>query len=431
MAPEDSYHIRSEEVEDIVTSPPKWIVRSGMMIIGFIFLSLISVSWFISYSDFVSGSTLITSSELSTTILAPSNNRIISIHFKDGGQVNKGDVLIKLENLVDTNSLKKLSEYIIEVNDWVKMDKFDTLSTKTFESNVLGDFQSDFNLLTTTIKNYNQYVQSSGYETKRNILSQEKSTLKSGHNYILKQKQINDRKLEIAFEKFNNEKKLYNSSAITKHDYMDEEMKYLMQEEQTNSINTSLSENKLRINRINNELNDLKIQHQQQILEYKNIISSQLNNLQNKMATYEKQCLVKAPVSGKAYFLTQIRPFENVQAGTPLVFIQPDSINYSGRIYLSSHNLGKVEIGQNINIYLNEFPQEEYGVLKGKVTNISELPKDSLYVVEYKLENGLTTTFQKPLKVRPEMKGKADIITRKKNLFQRFFERLYKFKSSS
>jgi HlyD family secretion protein len=84
---------------------------------------------------------------------------------------------------------------------------------------------------------------------------------------------------------------------------------------------------------------------------------------------------------------------------------------------------GKVRIGQKVNIRLQNFPENEYGILRGIVSNISLVPAQTgetvYYTVEITLPNKLITTYKKELPSLPNMQGQADIITDDISLLER------------
>ena len=82
---------------------------------------------------------------------------------------------------------------------------------------------------------------------------------------------------------------------------------------------------------------------------------------------------------------------------------------------------GKVERGQAVNIRFLGFPDNEFGMVRGVVDNISLVPINEHFVVEISLPNGLLTTYRKTLPFSQEMTAIIDIITEDMRLLERFF----------
>ena len=94
------------------------------------------------------------------------------------------------------------------------------------------------------------------------------------------------------------------------------------------------------------------------------------------------------------------------------------------RAYVPSSGLGKVAAGQEVNIKLSGFPYMEYGILKGKVNTISEVPEASGYVAEIELVKGMESAYGEKLRFIQHMDGTADIITEETRLVHRFINPL-------
>jgi HlyD family secretion protein len=95
-----------------------------------------------------------------------------------------------------------------------------------------------------------------------------------------------------------------------------------------------------------------------------------------------------------------------------------------GKAQLPIARSGKVKTGQKVNIRLENFPDNEFGILRGIVRNISLVPSQTgqtaYYTVEISLPEGLLTTYKKELPYLQNMQGQADIITEDISLLERF-----------
>jgi len=90
--------------------------------------------------------------------------------------------------------------------------------------------------------------------------------------------------------------------------------------------------------------------------------------------------------------------------------------------------IGKVKLGQIVNIKFDNFPYMEFGMLKGKIKSISLIPtvtdKGSIYSAEVLFPNKLISNYGKTLAFSQEMTGTAEIITDDTKLLHRFFNPL-------
>ncbi|MCL1677132.1 HlyD family secretion protein, partial [Elizabethkingia meningoseptica] len=93
-----------------------------------------------------------------------------------------------------------------------------------------------------------------------------------------------------------------------------------------------------------------------------------------------------------------------------------------GRLTVPSTNSGKIMEGQKVLIKLDNYPFQEFGIVEGRVRNMSSVPdKDGNYYVDVNIPKGLTTSFNKKLIFNKELKGNAEIVTKDLRLIERFF----------
>ena len=98
-----------------------------------------------------------------------------------------------------------------------------------------------------------------------------------------------------------------------------------------------------------------------------------------------------------------------------------------GRMSIPSINSGKVISGQKVLIKLDNYRYQEFGIVEGRVQNISLTPDDQgNYYVDVILTKGLKTSYNKPLPFDKELKGKAEIVTQDLRLIERFFYQIRK-----
>ena len=104
------------------------------------------------------------------------------------------------------------------------------------------------------------------------------------------------------------------------------------------------------------------------------------------------------------------------------IILPAETSSFIAKLKTPSQNLGKVRIGQTVNIKLLNYPDYEFGVLKGKVNHISEISnKDGFYTIDVSLPKKLITSYNKEIEFKQEMRGTAEIVTEDLRLIQRFF----------
>jgi len=73
--PAPDFELRSEEVQDILTKVPNWMIRWGTFLIFGIILLLLFTSWFIRYPDVVTSEIIITTNTPPEKLVAKVNGK--------------------------------------------------------------------------------------------------------------------------------------------------------------------------------------------------------------------------------------------------------------------------------------------------------------------------------------------------------------------
>lgn len=81
-----------------------------------------------------------------------------------------------------------------------------------------------------------------------------------------------------------------------------------------------------------------------------------------------------------------------------------------------AQNFGKVKIGQKVQVYLDNYPYEEFGVLSAIVEDFSTLPQQRFYRVVISFPNGLNTQYGKEVPTQQNLKERLRSLQKDENL---------------
>ena len=99
---------------------------------------------------------------------------------------------------------------------------------------------------------------------------------------------------------------------------------------------------------------------------------------------------------------------------------------FIGKLKAPALNSGKIKVGQAVNIRLANYPDREFGIIKGIVKTISLTPnKEGNLLIDVALPNGIETSYNKKIVFQQEMSCSADIVTENLRLIERL---LYQFR---
>lgn len=177
-------------------------------------------------------------------------------------------------------------------------------------------------------------------------------TRRQEYLYFQKQKNECETNLKKATKEYERNKSLFEKKVISEEDFDQYDFEYTKAENQL----ASLSDNQF--SKWQTDLNSYMNSH--------NEMSSNLKLEEKEMDLY----VVTSPVSGTLEQFRGIYRGSNIQAGTSLAVISPDSTLFI-EVYMSPRNIGYIKEGMPVNIQVGSFNYNEWGTVEGKVVDVS------------------------------------------------------------
>ncbi len=422
---EDTFELRSEEVQDILTKVPHWMIRWGTVLIFVIIFMLFFVSWFIKYPDVVNTEIVITTNIPPEKIVSKSSGRIEAILVKDKAVVSKNTTLAIIENTANYKDVFLLKSIVdgYNVNSNRKAFPF-----ALFKNAQLGEIESAYAVFQKDYQAQELNNNLQPFEVENRAQNSEKIQIKDRLEILQEQKVLNESELQLQKNEVARFETLFNKGIISAQEMEAKKLTYLQAQKNYRSLLSSISE--LRSSLIDNT----KLSQNSQISGTKEEVNLGRNmaqsfyQLKKVIKDWELAYTLKSSVSGVVTFLQVWTENQTINVGDNVFSIIPDAKNgFIGKVKAPALNSGKIKVGQTVNIRLANFPDREFGVLKGKIQNISLIPdKDGNLLLDVALPNGLLTSYNKQIIFQQEMKGSAEIVTEDLRLIERV---LYQFKS--
>lgn len=426
--PSETHEIsqKSEEVQAIIDRMPTYWVKWVALCVGVLMGVIVLLGFLIQYPDTVDGQISVTATTAPVRLVANSNGRI-NLLKGNKAQLQKGDVIAYLESGANYKHILWVEHILNTLNENVSDKKISLPDTL-----ILGEVSSAYNAFLLSYLQYKRVLTSDIYGTMCQNLQQQihsdKSVIANLHNEMQLKKQI----LRTSANQLRKDSLLFVAKGISEQEYQQQRNTHLSLQEtllnlQSNRLmkESEVSRNQFEIQRIILEETETKEKAYSDFITRKNELSNSIN-------LWKERYLQYAPVAGELEFLGFWRDNSFVQAGQELFSVIPDKNNILGELMIPSFGAGKIEIGQTANVKINNYPYDEYGLMKGVVKSVSRITNKlktqngdvDAYLVLISFPDGTITNFGKTLPLDFESKGTAEIITKRKRLIERLFDNL-------
>jgi len=416
----DEIDTNSEQIREILGKQPNVILKWGITVIFIIVFLMFLTTWFVKYPDIILTEAVITTEVLPQKQYAKITGKIDTIFVKDKQNVDDNQVLAIIEN---TASFKDVY-FLKSIIDTIKLRK----NNFYFPINeipilFLGNIEASYAQFE---NNYIQYVLNKKLDPFSNERSANEASvieLKKRLSNMKYQQQLNKEELIFKEKDLKRSKHLFEKGVISEREYEAKQLEFIQNKRKYKNITSSISqlrESISDIKRISKKTDVLQIK--EEIILLKKVIHS-FNLLKKSIKDWEMSYVFNSKMKGKVTFLNYWSKNQTVNQGDLVFTIIPnEDYSFIAKLKTLPQNLGKVKIGQKVNIKLFNYPDYEFGTLKGLIKNISETSnKDGYYIIHASLPNKLITSYNKNIRFRQEMKGRAEIITEDLRLIERLF----------
>ena len=422
MSDQKEIELRSEDVQEILTRVPHWIIRWGNVVILSIILILFSVSWILKYPDLISTQITITTAIPPEKLVAKSSGKIQAILVTDRINVAKNTPLAIIENSANYKDVFLLKSIIDTIN--INKSKF------PFEKLVsvqLGEIESSYAIFQkeSIADKLNKKLQP--YKIEGVAQSYEAIQLKERLSLLESQKSINQSELELQKKDLERYEGLYKKEIVAAQEIEKQRLVYLQSQKNYKNVLNTISTLKSSLNELNRTNKTTQINESKENINLESNVVQAFYQLKKVIKDWELNYVLRSSINGKVSFLQIWAVNQNIEVGSTVFAIIPnEKSNFIGKIKAQALNSGKIKIGQDVTIRLANYPDTEFGIIKGKVIAISLTPdKDNNLLIDVSLPIGLKTSYKKQIAFQQEMTGNADIITEDLRLIERL---LYQFR---
>ncbi len=419
----DEIESNSEPLREILEKPNSAVLRWGITVIFGIIAVIFLLLWLIKYPDVIDGNIELTTVNPPIKLVNKNDAEIKAIYFENNDLVKKGDLILESKNTISVSTRKQLEEVIGTIRDHVKNNSLVEFQIPRFKQD-FGAIQENYSGLISSIISYQNLLEEGNIPFRISNLKDQLKNTNLMSDVANEQIFIAQKRLKRMEESLSADRTLYREGVISKSDLNVKENDYDILQNELKNLRKDRIQNDLKITELRKEINDAALEYKVEEKLLLGQINEQLSSLQYDLTNWELNNLITAPINGKLTFLGNIKPNQFISGGSEIFSVVPNTQEYIALMKIPKLGYGKVRKNQTVRIKLDNFPYFEFGLLEGKVQDVSLIPNEDMYLVKVKLTNGLRSTYNKQLKFTPEMTGTAEIITEELRLIDRIFNRI-------
>jgi multidrug efflux pump subunit AcrA (membrane-fusion protein) len=426
---EKMMEVRSEDISEILGTPPGWLVRWGTTVVLLAFSLLIIASWVIRYPDVITARVEFTTAVPPVEVVARVEGHIEKFLVKENDTITAGTPLIVLENAANYEDVLLLEK---KVWQWERVSTADSLLLLAPINGVLrlGELGNDYAAFVQQLEQYNFAKNSRRTATSANVAGVQQQI--SIRQNAIKAIQDNQRKaateLAEARQIYNKNKTAFDEKVISQNELNPHYDRLLAAERNYNLYREQILGQQSEISGLQRSIGVVRFDETLDANSTAGRLKSSLSALRTSLDRWKQSYLLTAPIPGIVSLNKFYTERQYVKQGEQVMIIAPPtSTQIMGRSRLPIVGSGKVKPNQRVVIRLDNYPYYEFGTLQGRVLSKSNVPKDNAYIVTIGLDSigGATTSFNKSIEFQQQLQGDADIITEDKRFLQRIVDQIF------
>jgi multidrug efflux pump subunit AcrA (membrane-fusion protein) len=407
----------TDDMQDIITTVPSWLLRWGITLFFGILVLIIGLSAFIRYPDIIKATLKVDSPNSPKPVVAKIPGKLVKLLVNENETVIAGQPLAYLESTANHDNVLTLLNNLKHLQTQVLQNKpLNNVLLNQDDNIQFGELQSGYQTFFQEYIAYRSSVDNGFLVKKKAYLQKDLTNLTKQQQQLNEEKNIQQKDLGIATEEYEMHKKLTQQKVETTAEMRQEESKYLAKKSPLVQTEASLLSGDNNYAAKQKEILELD----NQVEEEKGKFLQALNSLISNAEDWKNKYVLCASQSGKLTFAGIVQENQVLTAGQEVFYVNPGNEAFFGEMAISQNNMGKVKEGQEVLVKLRSYPFAEYGMIRGKIKYIAEIPyKDSVFIskVDFKIKN--SSDLKKPIHLKQGMMADAEIVTQNATILQR------------
>jgi adhesin transport system membrane fusion protein len=351
----------------------------------------------------------------------------------EGQLVDKGDVLVKIDDTQFQSSFKENKLRFFELQA--------RAARLTAESQGLDNLALPLDISDEAEAFIQQekglfLKRKSQLQAQQSIISKQTAQTKAELEQVKAELQQTHRSLKLAEKELNILVPLARSGVVSEVDVIRAEKEVVRLETQISSLNLSIPGLKAQVEELNSKLNETKLNHQSEAYSELSEVTAEVSRISESEGALEdkvSRTAVRSPVKGTVKQIMINTVGGVVQPGMDILSIVPveDSLLIESRV--SPTDIARIYPGQRAIVKFTAYDFAIYGGLEGSVVHISadsltNEKEETFYLVRVKTDKSFLGDKDQQLPIIPGMTTNVDILTGKKTIMDYLLKPIFKAK---
>ncbi len=426
MEEREYVELRSEDVQEILGTPPASLVRwgTGVVLVGFALM--LCAAYFVRYPDVVTAKVVVTTAVPPVEVIARTEGRIAKLVVGDKKTVLQDDLLAVLQSTANYLVVLQLDQAVAAY----QRASLDSLKNVQPLSNIeLGELQPEYAEFLLSLENFRFGRSNRSASTRSNIgaANQQITQLQNSIELDRRSQQRIADQLVIAQEMYNQHQSLFEQGLESRMEFEKERTKLADLERQRDFYEESIGRKQNEITALRRGANDATFSQQENASGTSTRLLTSLNTLRSAIDKWKQTYLLTAPINGQVSLNSSFFSEQQYvkQGDQVMTVVPPQTDTLVGRMSLPIAGSGKVLPGQRVILKFDNYPYHEFGTVRGQVISKSLVPKGEQYSIIVSLPDGLLTSHKNVLRFEQQLQGKAEIVTEDKSFLERIGEQVF------
>ncbi len=409
-----------QELQQLLGPLPGWGLRWGITAV-FLFAALfLLLAWLVKYPDVIEARVSILAEAPPVRLAARQDGQLSQLLVADQQAVQAGQLLAVLENpaaLADVDTLAK----------WLDVINQHGLPEALPAGLQLGSLQHTYAALAQQLDDYRYFRQQAGTAQRIASLETQLDYQRQLQGSLQKQRQMLSEETELAQRDYQRNQGLLKTGGASQADVEASQTAYLHYLRQGEALHAELLHNKLQEEALQTRLIELRQSRAEQEIEKELAARRLLVQLQAELAAWRQLYLFIAPFDGQVSMSQPWSERQFIRTNELLLAIVPEkgSRPLLAKGILPAAGAGKARPGMAAHLFLDAYPHQEYGIIKGELRRIALLPEQGSYQIEIALPDSLVTAYGRGIPFAQELGARAEIITEERRVLERVLQEVF------